>query len=134
VRADPAAIPDFVEECLRMYAIVTTARVVTRDVELGGCPMKSGDRIVTPTVSANRDPAAFDRAGEFIADRTPNRHIAFGAGPHRCVGSHLARLELRVAVEEWHRRIPTYRVADGTAIVQHVGGVAGVDTLPLSWS
>jgi cytochrome P450 len=96
--------------------------------------MKAGDRIVTPTASANRDPAEFDRAGEFDPDRSPNRHIAFGAGPHRCVGSHLARLEIRVALEEWHRRIPTYRIPDDAAITQHVGGVAGVESLPLTWA
>jgi cytochrome P450 len=134
VRSDLGAIEGVVEECLRMYAIVTTSRVVTRDVDFGGCPMKAGDRIVTPTASANRDPAAFVRAGEFVPDRSPNRHIAFGAGPHRCVGSHLARLELRVALEEWHRRVPTYRIPDGAVIEQHVGGVAGVDRLPLTWS
>jgi cytochrome P450 len=134
VRERPEAIPNVVEECLRMYAIVTTSRVVTRDVDFAGCPMKAGDRIVTPTASANRDPAEFDRAGEFDPDRSPNRHIAFGAGPHRCVGSHLARLELRVALEEWHRRIPTYRIPDDAAITQHVGGVAGVESLPLTWA
>jgi cytochrome P450 len=133
MRTNPDAIEGVVEECLRMYAIVTTARVVTRDVEFGGCPMKAGDRIVTPTASANRDAAEFDRAGEFDPTRSPNRHLAFGAGPHRCVGSHLARLELRIAVEEWHRRIPEYRIPDGATIEQHVGGVAGVDTLPLVW-
>jgi cytochrome P450 len=134
VRTRPDAIEGVVEECLRRYAIVTTSRVVTRDVEFGGCPMKAGDRIVTPTASANRDPAAFERADEFVPDRSPNRHIAFGAGPHRCVGSHLARLELRVALEEWHRRIPSYRIPDGSVIEQHVGGVAGVDRLPLAWA
>ncbi len=132
-RDRPEAIPDLIEECLRRYSIVTTSRVVTRDVDFAGCPMKAGDRIVTPTAAANRDPDAFDRADEFIPDRRPNRHLAFGAGPHRCVGSHLARLELRVALEEWHRRIPAYRIADGAQITQHVGGVAGVDSLPLVW-
>lgn len=134
VRSDPASIEGVVEECLRMYAIVTTSRVVTRDVEFAGCPMKAGDRIVTPTASANRDPAEFPDADRFIPDRSPNRHIAFGAGPHRCVGSHLARLELRVALEEWHRRIPQYRIPDGAEIRQHVGGVAGMDALPLEWA
>ncbi|MGH9112822.1 MAG: cytochrome P450 [Acidimicrobiales bacterium] len=134
VRSRPEVIGDVIEECLRMYAIVTTSRVVTRDVEFAGCPMKAGDRIVTPTASANRDPAAFERADAFVADRNPNRHIAFGAGPHRCVGSHLARLELRIAVEEWHQRIPTYRIADGAVIEQHVGGVAGIDVLPITWT
>ena len=133
VRSDKSAIEPFIEECLRMYAIVTTSRVVTRDLDFAGCPMKAGDRIVTPTASANRDPQAFVNGEEFDATRSPNRHIAFGAGPHRCVGSHLARLELRIAVEEWHRRIPAYRIVEGAEIDQHVGGVAGMDALPLTW-
>jgi cytochrome P450 len=133
VRDHPAAIPQFIEECLRRYSIVTTARVVTRDVEFAGCPMKAGDRIVASTASANRDPQEFDRGDEFVRDREVNRHIAFGAGPHRCVGSHLARLELRIALEEWHKRIPEYRLADDAIVEQHVGGVAGVDTMPLVW-
>ena len=76
----------------------------------------------------------FPRADEFDVDRSSNRHIAFTAGPHRCLGSHLARLELKIAVEEWHRRIPEYSLADGADVTFHIGGVAGVDSLPLEWS
>jgi cytochrome P450 len=128
---DPAVIPSAVEEFLRRYGIVTTTRVVTHDVEFAGCPMKKDDRVVLPTGSANRDTREFQTADEFDMDRNPNRHIAFGAGPHRCVGSHLARLELAIALEEWHRRIPHYRVDNPSAIRHHVSGVGGVDELPL---
>ena len=134
VTEEPQRIPDFVEEALRMYSIVTTNRIVTRDVEFAGCPMKAGDRVLLSMPAADRDPLEFPDAATFDIDRRDNRHIAFAAGPHRCLGSHLARLELQIAVEEWHRRIPDYRLAPGAEVHFHVGGVAGVDNLPLQWA
>jgi cytochrome P450 len=134
VTDNPERIPSFVEETLRFYSIVTTNRIVTQDVEFAGCPMKAGDRVLLSIPAADRDPLEFPDADTFDVDRTSNRHIAFAAGPHRCLGSHLARLELRVAVEEWHRRIPEYTLAPDAEVTFHVGGVAGVDTLPLVWS
>ena len=112
VTGQPDRIPAFVEEALRMYSIVTTNRIVTRDVEFAGCPMKAGDRVLWSIPAADRDPLAFPDADRFDVDRASNRHIAFASGPHRCLGSHLARLELRIAMEgSRHRRIPEYRVA-----------------------
>jgi cytochrome P450 len=134
LRERPEMIPDAVEEFLRYYAIVITSRLVTRDVELGGCPMRAGDRVALATPASCRDPQEFPNPNEFVIGREPNRHLAFGAGPHRCLGSHLARVELAVAIEEWHRRIPEYRIAEGAEIRQHIGGVAGLDTLPLVWA
>ncbi len=131
--AEPAAIDAFVEEVLRYYSIVATSRVVRDDVEFAGCPMQAGDRIVLSTTGANRDPRQFVDADQFIADRAPNRHIAFGAGIHRCVGAPLARMELRVAIDEWLRVIPGFCVAEGATITQHVGGAAGLDKLGLEW-
>jgi cytochrome P450 len=130
--ADPELIPAAVEELMRLYSIVVNERIVMRDVEFAGCPMKRGDRVALPLTAANRDPDEF--ANPTVADfhRTDSRHLAFGAGPHRCVGSHLARLELNVALDEWHRRIPDYRV-DG-AVEYHAGAIAALDTLPLTWS
>jgi cytochrome P450 len=133
LREHPESIPDAVEEFLRYYAIVTTSRFVTRDVEFAGCPMRAGDRVVLPTAASNRDPQQIADADKFILDRPQNRHLSFGAGPHRCLGSHLARVELAVAIEEWHRRIPDYWIEPGANITQHVAGVAGLDTLPLVW-
>ncbi len=133
LRERPELIPDAVEEFLRLYPIVNTSRVVTRDVEYAGCPMRAGDRVVLSTAPPCRDPREFPDADQFVIDRTRNRHLAFGAGPHRCLGSHLARVELAVAIEEWHRRIPEYRIAEGAEISQHIGGVAGLDRLPLAW-
>lgn len=130
--ADPSIVPGAVEELLRAYSIVTPVRVVTRDVDFAGCPMRKGDRVLLPTLSADRDDEFGDGTSVRL-DREVNRHLAFGAGPHRCLGSHLARLELRVALQEWHARIPDYRVADRAALRQHVAGVAGYDRLPLAW-
>jgi cytochrome P450 len=96
--------------------------------------MKAGDRVLLSIPAADRDPLEFPDADTFDIDRASNRHIAFAAGPHRCLGSHLARLELRIAVEEWHRRIPDYAVADGADVRFHIGGVSGVDSLPLVWT
>jgi cytochrome P450 len=113
---------------------VTTGRLVSRDVEWHGCPMHRGDRVLLPTPSANRDPAEFERPTDVELDRSQNRHLAFGAGPHRCLGSYLARAELVAAIEEWHRRIPEYSIADESQIESHLGGVAGFDRLPLVWA
>lgn len=133
VRNDETMVPPFVEEVLRLYSIVSTGRVVTRDADFAGCRMKAGDRVLVATGPANRDPRQFENADRFNPYRDPNRHIAFGAGPHRCIGSHLARAELRVALEEWHRVIPEYRLAEGTDIRWRPGGIAALDRLPLVW-
>ncbi len=92
-------MPVAVEELLRAYAPVTMARMVTEDIEYGGCPMKSGDKVLMAFPAANRDPDVFDRPDEVIIDRAQNRHVAFGSGIHRCAGSNLARMELQVALE-----------------------------------
>jgi cytochrome P450 len=131
--ADPALVPGAVEELLRAHSIVNPARTVTTDVDFAGVGLRAGDRVLVSTVLANRDPAEFDEPGTVDFSRTANRHVAFGAGPHRCLGSHLARAELRIALEEFHRRIPDYRVADGAVIRAHGGGSMGVDHLPLVW-
>lgn len=132
--ADESKIPAFVEECLRAYSIVTTQRVARHDTTLGGCPVKANDRVLVAWAAAERDPEAFPDGEQFVIDRDPNRHLSFGAGPHRCLGSHLARLELVVAVEEWLRRIPDFHLAPDVRLAHHIGGVAGLTSLPLVWS
>jgi cytochrome P450 len=132
VVADPGSIPGFVEDLLRVYSFVAPARKLTRDVESHGCPMRAGEMVYLPLPAANRDPREFPSPDQVDADRPHNRHIAFGAGPHRCLGSHLARRELRIALEEWHRRIPSYAI-DGDAAITESGQQIGLVTLPLHW-
>ncbi|ODR23823.1 cytochrome P450 [Mycolicibacterium sp. GESEQ-9] len=128
----PDTIPTAIEEFLRVYAIVTSARRVTVDTTVQGCPMKAGDMVNLPINAATRDDTAFVNAASVDITRTPNNHIAFGAGPHRCLGSHLARRELRIAMEEWHKRIPHYRLAPDVALYEN-GGQIGLQSLPLHW-
>jgi cytochrome P450 len=107
------------------------ARVVTADAVLDGCPMEVGDKVLLNFPAANRDPVAFERADEVVLDRAVNRHIAFGTGIHRCAGSNLARMELRVAVEEWLRRIPTFRIANDAEVTWAGGQVRGPRSIPV---
>ncbi len=123
--ADPALMDTAVEELLRAYAPVTMARIVTADVEVNGCPMKQGDKLLLNFPAANRDPSAFERADEVLLDRQQNRHVAFGSGIHRCAGSNLARMELRVALEEWLVRVPVFHMADGAQVLWAGGQVRG---------
>ncbi|WP_051027787.1 cytochrome P450 [Nocardia higoensis] len=134
VAAGTVSARDVTEEMLRSYSVVNTSRVVTTDVEIGGCPVKAGDRVVLATAAANRDPAEFEDAATVVFGRKPNRHIAFGAGKHRCLGSHLARVELEIVIEEWHKRIPDYRIPAGAVVEDHVGSVSGLVELPLEWT
>jgi cytochrome P450 len=129
--AEPELMPTAVEELLRAYSPVTMARVVTEDVEFAGCPMHAGDKVLLNFPAANRDPAVFDRADEVVLDRQLNRHLAFGAGIHRCAGSNLARMEVRVAIEEWLRQIPEFRVADGAEVTWAGGQVRGPRSVPV---
>jgi cytochrome P450 len=128
---DPEVMPFAIEEMLRAYSPVTMARVVTTEAEVAGCPMKPGDKVLMNFPAANRDPEMFERPDEVILDREHNRHIAFGSGIHRCAGSNLARMELRVAIEEWLARIPDYRVADGAEVTWAGGQVRGPRSIPV---
>jgi cytochrome P450 len=134
IAGDPAVIPSAAEELLRAYAFVRPARKVMRDTDFHGCPMKAGDMVMLPISAATRDPRAFPNPDVVDFDRHPNNHIAFGAGPHRCLGSHLARQELHIAMAEWHARIPDYRIPDDAPVIEHADQVLGLDTLPLTWS
>jgi cytochrome P450 len=130
--ADPSLIPGAVEEFLRAFPIVSMGRKVTRDVDFHGCPMKKDDMVLLTIQAATRDPRVFPDPAQVIIDRTPNRHIAFGASEHRCLGSHLARAELRLAIEEWVRLIPEFRVdADEPLLAK--GGQVSLIELPLVW-
>ncbi len=122
---EPELMPTAVEELLRAYSPVTMARIVVEDIEYNGCPMKAGDRVLMNFPAANRDPRKFKDADKVIIDRAENPHIAFGVGIHRCAGSNLARMEMRVALEEWLRRIPEFRLEDPEAVTWAGGQVRG---------
>lgn len=132
--ADPSIIPVAVEEFVRAYPIVQTGRKATRDTDFHGCPIKKGEVVELPLAMANRDPREHERGSRVDLDAPRPRHIGFGAGPHRCLGSHLARQEMSVVLEEWHRLIPDYELADESAVTEHTGGVYGIDALPLRWT
>ena len=134
LRADPSLIPSAVEELLRAYAIVTTNRWVTQNVEIGGVQMKAGDRVICSTALACLDPAEFDNPMHVDIERSPNRHVAFSYGPHRCIGSHLARRELIIAMEEFLKRVPPFRLADGASGAINPAGLYSAPHLPLVWS
>jgi hypothetical protein len=128
---EPELMPVAVEEFLRFYAPVTMARLVKEDYEFQGCPMKKDDWVLLGFPAANRDPQAFAKADEFIIDREVNRHAAFGLGIHRCVGSNLARLELRVAIEEFIKRYPRFELDPSKDVTWAPGQVRGPRALPL---
>jgi cytochrome P450 len=129
--AEPMLRPTAIEELLRAYAPVTMARLVQEDMHWHGVDMKADDWILLSFPAANRDPAQFDRADEVVIDREVNRHAAFGLGIHRCVGSHLARMELRVALDVWLERIPGFTLEDPSAVMWSAGQIRGPRTLPL---
>ena len=131
--AEPELIPTAVEEFCRLYGLLLqTGRKVARDVDFHGCPMKAGDVVWLGLSSADRDPRRFEDPDEFVLDRGRNPHMAFGAGAHHCLGAHLARRELAIALEEWHQRIPEYRLADESPLVERGGQLALLE-VPLVW-
>jgi len=133
LRAEPELMTTAIEELLRFYSPVTMARYVAEDTEYAGCPMKKGDKILMAFPAGNRDPEHFDRPDEFIIDRERNRHFAFGSGIHRCLGSNLARMELRIAIERFLDRIPTFELADPGAVTWSGGQVRGPRRVPVRW-
>src|SRR3954453_20164276 len=129
--ADPSLVPSAVEELLRWETPVGgIMRVAAEDTELLGCPIKQGDMVSISLGSGDTDEAALPDAYDVRFDREVNPHPAFGGGVHRCLGSHLARLELRVAMREWHRRIPEYAVKDGHELV-YTPAIRSLDTFPM---
>ena len=119
------------EEVLRYYAPVTMGRRIMADGEVAGCPVHAGEQMLLPFPAANHDPAAFERPDEFEIDRQLNRHVAFGLGIHRCIGSNLARLELRVALQEWIKAFPNYRVDGSKETTWSNGQVRGPRNIPV---
>jgi cytochrome P450 len=129
--ADPALIPGAIEELMRFDSLVNDCRKATADVELGGQTINAGDMVMVMYGAAGRDPEQFPDPYRIDFRRYPNRHFGFGGGIHRCAGSHLARLELRVAMEEIHARMPRYALDPGRPVERHFGYVRGLDRLHL---
>jgi len=131
--ADPSLLPAAIEELLRWETPVTgVARVATRDIELAGCPISAGTPVSVLLGSANTDETVWEQADAVDFHREINKHIAFGGGVHRCLGSHLARMELRVALEEWTRAVPDYRIAPGH-VLEYSQALRQIEPLPLVW-
>jgi cytochrome P450 len=135
VVADPSLLPAAIEELMRYESPVPSGgvRFAVEDTDVNGVAVKQGEMIYLGWATANLDPGSFEHPLTVDFDRAVNRHIAFAAGTHRCLGSHLARVELRAAVDQFHRRIPDYWVTPGEEPVYEFGGVRQVKRLPLSW-
>jgi len=129
--ADPELMPTAVEEFLRAYAPVTMARMVAQDFEFRGRAFKEGDWLLLPFPAANRDDTVFPDASSVVLDRADNRHAAFGLGIHRCIGSNLARMEVRVALEEWMGRYPDFELTDPSLVTWSPGQVRGPRRIPV---
>jgi cytochrome P450 len=128
---NPDSIPQVVEELLRWETqVMGTARVATRDAEVAGLHVQAGEQVMVLLGAANLDDRAMPDAGEVRWNRDANRHLAFGGGIHLCLGAHLARVELVVAVREWHRRIPDYRVKPGV-LLDYTPGIRALDRFPM---
>ena len=133
--AEPELIPSAVEESLRLYTIIFgDGRKVAQDTEFHGCPLRKGDMVYGLVSGANRDPRMYDQPDEFVLDRKANNHLGFAGGPHRCLGSHLARRVMQVAVEEWLQVIPDFEVATEEPLMERGGGaMMTLLSLPLRW-
>ena len=129
--AEPELLPSAVEEFLRAYSPVTMAREVMKETVISGCPVRPGNMVLLSFPAANRDPAVFPDADKVVIDRKQNPHAAFGLGIHRCVGSNLARMEMTVAIEEWLKRIPHFRLDPAGKVTWSEGTVRGPRQLPV---
>jgi cytochrome P450 len=127
----PQMLDGVVEELLRHETpVIGVPRVVVKEVTLSGVTLQPGDKVTLLLASANSDEAGFPQPDEVDFERRPNRHLAFGGGPHRCLGSHLARMELRAALDEFHKRVPVYSLPEGAELSYSIG-IRQVDPLPL---
>jgi cytochrome P450 len=133
LRADPSLIPEAVEEMLRRYSFVTLVRRVTADTEFHGWRLKAEDKMMFATAGAGLDPARWSAPEAFDLAREDKTHIAFGVGPHRCAGSHLARLELQLLYAELLQRLPEFRLDPDRPAVFRAGNVLAVESLPIRW-
>jgi cytochrome P450 len=132
LRANPDKIPEAIDEMMRAYAPVTTFRTCTKETTFKGVKMMPGDKVAMSTTLAARDPEEYESPNEVRFDRK-SRTVSFGYGPHLCVGMHLARREMRIAIEEFLRLVPEFSVKPGHVIRRHLGMIQPVE-LPLAWA
>lgn len=123
ILAEESAILPAVEELLRVFAPTSVARITLSETTVNGTRIEARQPVLLPFPSANRDEGIFEDADRVVLDRTPNRHLAFGAGIHRCLGAHLARMELRVAFQEFLSRIPDFRLTNPDGVVWRAGPI-----------
>jgi cytochrome P450 len=130
---DPELARDAVEEFMRRFGILNLGRTAASDFDFHGVAIKRGDRMLLPIHLYGLDDSKFERPLDVDFHRNNFRHINFGAGPHRCLGSNLARPELRIFLEEWLRWIPDFEIASGETPVAHTGAAMAITYLPLTW-
>ncbi|MEW9552414.1 cytochrome P450 [Nonomuraea sp. NPDC050783] len=137
VRADPGRTPAAVEELLRYFTIAdgVASRLATEDVEIAGVSIKAGQGVIVSMLSANWDPAVFEDPAELDVERGARHHLAFGFGPHQCLGQNLARMELQIVFDTLFRRIPALRLAVPVEDVpfKHDAVIYGAHELPVTW-
>jgi len=133
VLANPDNIDATVEELLRVFSVTFSGRTLTQDYEMRGVKFKKGDKITSILPAANYDPAAFENPKEVNFRRKRKPNLAFAGGVHSCMGAHLARLEMKICITEFLRRIPDFALKDGTKIEYWPGGVVGPKSVPLIW-
>jgi cytochrome P450 len=131
--ADPGNIDNQAEELLRVFGVTFSGRLVTKDFELDGVLLKQGDHVMSLLPSCNYDPDVWDKPREVRFDRPRKPILTFTGGIHACMGGHLARLEYKIALQEWLRRIPEFSLEPGTQVTYSPSGVIGPDKVPLVW-
>ena len=137
IKADKAFLETATDELLRMHAFINLNRVCEADTEFHGVHFKQGDNIVIPSFVTDRDAATFPDPHNFNPDRSKverNMHHAFGDGPHKCIGMHLAKLEVKIVLEEFAKRVDTFSITDESKIMAHGGTTMGMDNLPITWT
>lgn len=133
LRDNPDQIAGAVEEFLRRYAFVTVVRRVTRDTSLNGALLRAGDKVIVSLLAASNDDRSIGCPVHVDLDRPKPQHVAFNTGPHNCAGAPLARIELRVFLEEWLRRVPPFRLADNQHFETRGGNIMALEALRLIW-
>ncbi|MET0660632.1 MAG: cytochrome P450 [Steroidobacteraceae bacterium] len=131
MRNELQRIGAFIEDFVRMYCPPAIWRYPRQDTVIGGCPVKEGEMIALAIAAANRDPRAIDDPASVSFERGTNKHLGWGYGMHMCLGMHLARADMRIALEDWHRLIPDYGVRNDAAVTDQVYAMAGPSRLPL---